>query len=162
VPFGDRPLPARPVSGRQRPALCPLRSCNSRDLAEGGSDIEVTDWLSDFAGFNAGHRCRAPYERHTHQRVDVIWPLEHQTEIALRLGVVSGEENVRARVPAALLDSAEHAATRLVDKLVLDVRERIDFAHLVMGHGARDEGHRTAFIVAKSPLVPFEPMARLA
>src|SRR5690242_570913 len=75
--------------------------------------------------------------------------------------MVSGKEHVRVRIPSALRDALEHPPTRLVDKLILDVRQRVDFAHLVMSHLRGNESARRAFTVPKTALVPVQPMTRL-
>src|SRR5271170_1242524 len=85
-----------------------------------------------------------------------------QAKVALQLAVIGGEEHVGARLPSALGDSREHTTAGLVDQFVLDVRERVDFANLILSELAWDEGAGPALEVAEAALVPIHPMTRLA
>src|SRR5713226_8000984 len=75
--------------------------------------------------------------------------------------MVSGKEHVRVSVPSALRDALEYAPARLVDKLIFDMCQCIDFAHLVVSHLRGNEIARPAFTVAKTALVPVQPVTRL-
>src|SRR5216683_7203870 len=74
--------------------------------------------------------------------------------------MVSGKEHVRVRIPSALRDALEYPPTRLVDKLILDMCQCIDFAHLIVSHLSGNEIARRAFTVAETALVPVQPVTR--
>src|SRR5215469_2464506 len=116
--------------------------------------------LRDFRRWDVGVRCGPPNQWHTHERIDVIWTLEQQSEVTLQLAVIGGEKDVGARIPAALDNAPDHPAARLIDQLVLDVNHRVDLAHLVVCHLAGYEIQRTALDVAETALVPVKPVAR--
>src|SRR5579885_1392051 len=161
VPFGDPAFASRARRGGQRRALDPWRRGDGGDLAEGRCEVDVAYGFDNLGGGDCGGWGGAPDERHPHQRIDVIRALEHQAEIALEFAVIGGEEDVGGLVPSALGDLPEHASAGFIDQFVFDVDKRVDLAYLVVGHAARDEGHRAAFIVAELPAVPFKPVARL-
>ena len=75
------------------------RLSNACDVRKRGGKRNVANWSRNSSGRNVGTWCRAPDERKSHQGVDVIWTLEEQAEVALKLAVIGGVQHVEIVAP---------------------------------------------------------------
>ena len=91
----------------------------------------------------------------------MVRTLEQQSEVALELAVVGGEDHVEVVGPAPLGDAAEHPAHGLVNELALDGVAGVDLADLVGGEGGGHPVGRRLVVGHQRPVVPEAPVPGL-
>ena len=64
----------------------------------------------------------------------MIGALEHQSVIALQLTMISSEKDICLVIQVLRFKVIDDPLAGFINQLILDVRHRIDFAHLVSGH----------------------------
>ena len=152
VPLAQRPLSSGlPVGRRKGTTLHERSRVDAGDGAERGCQVDLTHRIVHDGGSHPGAGRGPPHEGQPHERVGVVRPLVQQTEVALELAVVGGEEDVGVIEPSPLPDRLQDASTCLVDEFVHHVDLGVDLTDLVVGELRGHERGRSTLEVGERP-----------
>ena len=102
----------------------------------------MTDRRGHLCRRDIGVGCWSPDQGQPHQRVNVVGALKQQAIVALQFAMVSGENDVGIRLPAAIAQIVKDPRAGVVDVFVFNVGVGSDLPDLVgvMSQGLKPRG----------------------